>query len=212
MGVSIPVKYLTLTTASLLATLSCFWLMQMLISMETTRATEIAPLKIATSHLSPLRKKKIREARRKAKKALPSEPPPTPKGLPRISHTRVQTASDFFNRASLADLFDVEEIHLDVMPPVKNLIPLFVVQPIYPFAAVMKEIEGYVLVEFTVRENGTVANAIIVDSEPGRLFDDAALLAIRKFKFQPREIGGDPMPSIGTLLKFAFTLESPYAR
>ena len=96
-------------------------------------------------------------------------------------------------------------------PPVKDLAPMFVVHPIYPFAAVMKEIEGYVLVQFSVRENGSVADAIILESEPRSTFDDAALSAIRKFKFQPREVGGDPIPVEKIQLRFAFTLESTHA-
>jgi protein TonB len=48
----------------------------------------------------------------------------------------------------------------------------------------MKEIEGFVVVEFTVRENGTVSNPMVVSSEPDILFDDAALHAVARFKFK----------------------------
>lgn len=211
MGVSIPVKYLILTTASLLMTLLCFWLMQVLISGEISRAPDIASFKITTPLLLPIREKEKREVRRKLQKVMPSEPPITPEGLPTLNHTRILTESHFPIRASLSDIVGSEQILVNMTPPVKDLAPMFVVHPIYPFAAVMKEIEGYVLVQFSVRENGSVADAIILESEPRSTFDDAALSAIRKFKFQPREVGGDPIPVEKIQLRFAFTLESTHA-
>jgi len=209
--ISIPVKYLIVTTASLLATFLCFWLMQLLISMEISRSPDIVPFKITPSYFSPIREREKRESRKKLQKAMPSEPPPTPRGLPNLTRILTTTESLLPNRVSLADMLDTEKMQLEIMPPVKDLAPLFVVQPTYPFAAVMKEIEGYVLVQFTVRQNGTVANAIILDSEPRSIFDDAALGAIRKFKFLPREVGGDPMTVAAVQLRFAFTLEPAYA-
>lgn len=212
MAVSFPVKYLSVLTAALLATFLCFWLMQLLISSEIPRAQDVAPIRFNTSHFSPFREIEKREARRTPQRAMPSEPPPTPEGLPNLSPTRIMTESLLPNRASLADIFDAEKFQLTMTPPLKDLATLFVVQPVYPFAAVIKEIEGYVLVQFTVRTNGTVAHALVVESEPGSTFDDAALSAIRKFRFQPREVGGDPMAVAGMRLRFAFTLESSYAR
>jgi protein TonB len=211
MAVSFPVKYLSVLTAALLATFLCFWLMQLLISTEIVSLKDDSTFKFNTSHFSPIREIEKREARVKPQRAMPSEPPATPEGLPNLSHTRILTESQLPNRASLADILDANKFELNVTPPLKDLATLVVVQPVYPFAAAMKEIEGYVLVQFTVRTNGTVTDAHIMESAPGSTFDDAALRAIRKFRFQPREVGGDPMAVAGMRLRFAFTLESPYA-
>ncbi len=210
-GAPLPVKYILLTTASLLMTLLCFWLMQLLISTEISRMPEIAPTKISSPLLSPLRKAKEPEVRRKAKKAMPSELPPQSEGNPLPTQTSVLTKSHYPIRASLSEILGSEQIPVNLTPPTKDLVPVFMVQPVYPFAAVVKGIEGFVIVQFSVRENGRVTDAIVVESEPRSLFDDAALSAIRKFKFQPREVGGDPMPVEAMQIRFAFTLESPYA-
>jgi protein TonB len=74
----------------------------------------------------------------------------------------------------------------------------------------MKDIEGFVVVEFSVRDNGTVANPVVVNSEPEVLFDQAALSAISRFKFRPRSVGGDHVQVDKVQLKFAFSLESMY--
>jgi protein TonB len=211
MAVSFPVKYLSVLMAALLATFLCFWLMQILISSELTRAEDVEPVRFNTSHFSPFREIEKREARRKPQRAMPSEPPPTPDGLPNLSPTRILTESQLPNRASLADILDAAKFQLTVSPPLQDLATLVVVQPVYPFVAMLKEIEGYVLVQFTVRTNGTVTHALVLESEPGSTFDDSALSAIRKFRFRPREIGGDPIAVAGMQLRFAFTLTSAYA-
>lgn len=212
MGVSIPAKYIALATASLLMTLFCFWLMQFLISTELSRVPDMGVFKITTPILAPIRPKERDAVREKAKKVLPSEPPPTPDGVHTLSQGRILTQSRLPVRLSIADILGKETIQLDIVPPIKDLVPIVVVHPVYPFVAMMKEIEGFVLVQFSIRRNGTVTNAIVVESEPRSTFDDAALSAIRKFKFQPREVGGDPIPADEIQIRFAFTMESFYAR
>ena len=102
------------------------------------------------------------------------------------------------------------DIQLELNTPNSELLPVFVVQPTYPLRAEMREIEGYVIVQFTVREDGTVAGPFVVESEPEVIFDESALAAISRFKFKPREVNGDPVQVENVQLKFAFTLESLY--
>ena len=111
---------------------------------------------------------------------------------------------------SIADLIGPEDINLHLEAPHAELMPVSVVQPIYPLRAVMREVEGYVLVEFSVRENGTVANPIVVESKPRLLFDEAALNAVARSRFKPREIGGERVRVDKVRLRFAFSLESLY--
>jgi protein TonB len=57
--------------------------------------------------------------------------------------------------------------------------------PQYPQAALRKREEGWVEVEFTVTAEGSVANAHVVDSQPARIFDRAALEAVARWSFSP---------------------------
>ncbi len=75
-----------------------------------------------------------------------------------------------------------------------DLIPLVKIAPRYPRKAALAGKEGWVKVEFTVTELGTVANVKVVDSKPRRLFDRAAKKAILKWKFKPRIVDGKPVP------------------
>ena len=43
---------------------------------------------------------------------------------------------------------------------------------------------------FDIQVDGTVTNARVVRSEPGRIFDRAALHAIRKSRYAPHQVNG----------------------
>jgi protein TonB len=74
-----------------------------------------------------------------------------------------------------------------------ELIPLVKIAPRYPRKAALAGKEGWVKVEFTVTELGTVADVKVLDSKPRRLFDRAAKRAILKWKFKPRVVDGKPV-------------------
>ena len=72
------------------------------------------------------------------------------------------------------------------------------VQPTYPREALRDGVSGEVTVSFTVNADGSVSGASIVSSNPRRVFDNAALEAIRKWRF---EAPGEPVTGRRT---FAF--------
>jgi protein TonB len=72
-------------------------------------------------------------------------------------------------------------------------IPIFKIEPRYPRKAARSKIEGWVKLEFTITESGTVSNPVVVDSSPRRTFDQSALQSIRKWRFKPRVVDGRPV-------------------
>jgi protein TonB len=71
-----------------------------------------------------------------------------------------------------------------------DIIPVVVIRPMYPREAAMSGTEGWVKVEFTITEAGTVKNPRVVDSKPPRIFNREAIRAIVKWKFKPRVVEG----------------------
>jgi TonB family protein len=63
------------------------------------------------------------------------------------------------------------------------------VTPVYPFDAKTKGIEGRVVLRFIIDEEGRVQNPQIVKADPEGVFDESALAAIVKYKFEPAVIG-----------------------
>ena len=64
------------------------------------------------------------------------------------------------------------------------------VQPDYPPDAYRSRAQGWVEVEFTVGADGSVNNATVVGAEPSRIFNNAALNAIRRWTFKPKMDNG----------------------
>lgn len=54
----------------------------------------------------------------------------------------------------------------------------------YPAEAQLHGIEGHATVEFDVTAQGTVENAVVVESEPDEVFDAAALDAVRRWRYR----------------------------
>ena len=66
------------------------------------------------------------------------------------------------------------------------------VPPKYPLQAARDNQQGWVEVEFTVTADGGVSNAHVVDAEPRRVFDRAAIEAVSRWQFKPALINGTP--------------------
>ena len=67
------------------------------------------------------------------------------------------------------------------------------VAPEYPAAALRKQQQGWVEVEFTVGVDGKVRDAAVVKAEPPRVFDREAVRAIQRSSFEPASDGGKPV-------------------
>jgi protein TonB len=205
-------KFLAVAGAAGLATLACFYLMFFLIANELDGPQVVEPVaQIAPEIAERLEEERPEPQRQKPEKIMPIDPPPDPAADPVNRSSWVELSAERPTFGSIADLLGPTDIQLELDAPHSELFAVNVVQPIYPLSAAMREIEGFVVVEFSVRENGTVSNPIVVQSEPEVLFDEAALNAVSKFKFKPREVGGDLVRADNIRLKFSFNLESLYA-
>ena len=88
-----------------------------------------------------------------------------------------------------------------------DVAPLVRVLPVYPARAQERGIEGYVVVEFTIAADGTVKDPIVLASEPSKIFDRAALRAIRKWKYKPKVEDGVAVERPGVQVRMPFELE-----
>jgi protein TonB len=89
-----------------------------------------------------------------------------------------------------------------------DVIPRVRVNPDYPPQAITRNIEGWVQVRFTVSAIGTVRDAVVVASEPGTTFDEAALKAIARWRYNPRVENGEAVERVGLETIIRFELEN----
>ena len=78
--------------------------------------------------------------------------------------------------------------------------------PNYPAEARAAHIEGWVLVEYTVSAEGRVVDPHVVKAEPPNVFDQAALDAVRQWRYTPRYVNGVPAEATGVRSKVTFKL------
>jgi protein TonB len=89
-----------------------------------------------------------------------------------------------------------------------DVIPVVQPRPEYPARAISGNIEGWVQVRFNVTAIGTVRDAVVVASEPEAVFDDAALRAIARWRYNPRVHDGEAVERVGLQTIIRFTLEN----
>ena len=68
--------------------------------------------------------------------------------------------------------------------------PLVRIPPRYPRSASRRNIEGVVRVAFTITKDGRVFNPKVLSASPPGVFENAAIKAIKKWKFNPKIING----------------------
>lgn len=82
--------------------------------------------------------------------------------------------------------------------------------PVYPAQAKAAGLEGEVTVAYRVTAAGLVEAAEVVSAEPIEVFDEAALEAIRRFRYRPRMEDGVPVAVPRVLSTIRFRLDSDY--
>ena len=75
--------------------------------------------------------------------------------------------------------------------------------PRYPAIAQASRVEGVVILEAVIAEDGSVQDVRVLRSKP--LLDDAAMEAVRQWRFTPTLLGGQPVPVVMTIT-VSFTL------
>jgi len=71
------------------------------------------------------------------------------------------------------------------------------IAPVYPMAARAARVEGVVIIEATIDEQGNVTDARVLRSI--QLLDEAAVAAVRRWKFSPTLLNGTPVPIVMTV-------------
>jgi protein TonB len=72
----------------------------------------------------------------------------------------------------------------------EEVIPVVQIPPQYPRQALRARLEGHVTMEFTIEPDGSVSGIQVIEAEPPRVFNAAAVTALSRWKFKPRMVDG----------------------
>jgi protein TonB len=96
--------------------------------------------------------------------------------------------------------------------------PLFAVQPQYPRRAQERGTEGFVIISFTIIEQGSVENVIVIEGKCGdinnpevvlrdcTIFNNSSLRAAAKLKYKPKIVDGNPVKVDGVAYRFRYEM------
>jgi len=139
------------------------------------------------------------------------EPPPRPAEPPPPARLQVDSISPSgenfpISPQGLDSTFSLEP-GLGIGEGDGEYLPIYRVPPEYPRQALFDQVEGWVIVEFTIGTEGEVKNARVVKAQPRGVFDQAALQAVRRFRFKPRNVAGMAVEVHGVQNRIRFTLK-----
>lgn len=192
-------KNLRVLLASVLAvgvTFGLFLFMHKLISSGDDDRAELDA--IAGIHFGPVEipDEIMTKNRRKPKKPPPpKDPPPPPKMQISKMDQQVQNMPQMNIPSLDVPMVGGSGVFIGNFQQVDqtaegDIIPVVVIRPMYPQEAAMDGTEGWVKIEFTITEVGTVKDPKVIDAKPKRIFNREAIRAILKWKFKPRVVDG----------------------
>ena len=179
-----------------------FWLLWTLISQPINVGEMLEATRIEFSRM-----RRDTEAATKREERAEREPPPPAPEMPRMSFSssgvdnNVAQLNPTINTGSAISRMDLSA------GSDTDVIPLVRIAPEYPARALSRGVEGWVQVQFTITATGGVKDAVVVASEPPRLFDEAALRSIARWRYNPKIEGGVAVERIGVQTVIRFMLE-----
>lgn len=88
----------------------------------------------------------------------------------------------------------------------QQAMPLYRAQPTYPARMLKRRVEGYVVMSFTINEQGHPEDIEVVEAEPSKAFVRPAVQALRNWKYHPQIEGGKAVKQPGQQVKIEFKI------
>jgi protein TonB len=179
-----------------------FWLMQVLIVVESRIDDDVAPLpSLDFVHVRIEEKPVIQKvALPPGRRAVEAAPPIDPLVTNPAEGSGIAVREGFGPEAG-----QTSEDPLEGLATADgDAIAIVRIQPAYPEQALERGIEGRVLIEFDVSEAGAVENARVVAFEPSAVFNEAALRAVRQWRYNPKVVHGRTVRQTGLRIAIPF--------
>lgn len=189
----------------LVTAFALFWVMQALVGVSgelkegrPDPRVEFVRLK---RDLTPEPKK-----REPPKREKPDQPPPPP---------QMNMAQNINPGEAVADIMPIADTGAEIAEATamgagtsddRDIVPLVRVDPDYPPRAKQRGIEGYVDLEFTIGPTGNVLDPRVIGANPSQVFDQAALRAVRRWRYNPKIENGQAVSRTGVQVRLRFVL------
>jgi protein TonB len=188
--------------AGALFTSSMFWLLWGLVGASFEVGDRAEATRIEFTRM----RRDTEVATRRDERVERERPPPTPE-TPRLAFSAGGVENNVAHLTPIVDARGAMSRMAMSAGSDRDVIPLVRINPDYPQRALARGLEGWVQVQFTITATGIVKEPVVVNAEPKNIFDDAALKAIARWRYNPKVESGVPVERVGVQTRIVFQLE-----
>jgi len=185
-----------------LFTASMFWLLWNLVGASFEAGDRAEAARIEFTHM----RRDTEVVARREERVERERPPPTPE-TPRLAFSAGGVANNVARLTPIVDARGAMSRMSMSAGSDRDVVPLIRIVPDYPPRAQARGLEGWVQVQFTITATGMVRDPVVVNAEPRNIFDDAALKAIARWRYNPKVENGAPIERVGVQTRLVFQLE-----
>ncbi|MBD1555736.1 energy transducer TonB [Vibrio sp. S9_S30] len=137
---------------------------------------------------------------------LPDQPKPLPTSTPNVTPAQMPQVLSA-PKLALANLgVAISMPSLDGFGQDRQALPLYRVEPRYPPRAQKRRMEGYVILSFTIDEQGRPEDINLVEVYPNKIFAREAMNALKRWKYQPKLEDGKAVKQLNQKVKIEFKM------
>ena len=197
----LPIVFLLATGT----TVSLFRMMHVFIAMGELQLDEVRP----SERIEYTRLREDSRAQRR-QRDLPTRtefsPPPEVPEMERSEAASANAIAVAVSAPTIDTNLQMGALDIGSAPANSDETPVVRVEPIYPMMAATRGIEGWVILRFDLTTTGATNNVRVVAAQPKNVFNDAAVRAVRKWKYRPKVLEGKALVTRGLEVKLVFAL------
>jgi protein TonB len=184
-----------------------FWVMQYMIETTDRQLNEAG-----STHLVDFvrlrRDETVHRRELKPRKPPPPQSPPDLPSAPQLESLNPNAQTIAISAAPVETDIEISGAGFSLGIGEGDYLPIVKVAPIYPQRALVRGIEGYCVVQYTVTRQGTIRNPFVIEDQcTNSMFHRSSLQAALKFKYKPRVIDGQTVEVPGVQNKFTYVIE-----
>ncbi len=154
------------------------------------------------------------ESKAQVRQRVPPPPPPPPPEPPKQQVVNEAQTTDTGGIGMAPPSVDVGPVSAGIGDPSSAMMrdgdatPIVRIEPKYPVQAARDGINGYVVMRFSIMEDGSVDEVEVIEAEPKRVFDKEAIRALKRWKYSPKIENGKALKQQGQKVRLDFNLDN----
>ena len=188
-------------------TSALFWVMPHLIE-TTDRQLDKSGSTNLVDFVRLRRDETVHRRELKPRKPLPPQSPPPLPSTPQFESLNPNAETIAISATPAETDIEISGAGFSLGVGEGDYLPIVKVAPIYPQRALLRGIEGYCVVQYTVTRQGKIRDPFVIEDRcTHSMFQRPSLQAALKFKYKPRVINGQAIDVPGVQNKFTYVIE-----